>query len=157
MNRIPNSIYSGKYCEGHVQGIAIDEEHGYVYYSFTTVLLKTDLKGTPVGCVNNLAGHLGCIAFDKATGHLYGSLEFKHDAIGKGIMARTGRIIAEEDAFYIASFECDKIDRMDLDAEKDGVMRAAYLRDVVKDFLDDDEISGKKHRYGCSGIDGISV
>lgn len=154
---LPNKIFSGYYREGHVQGIAVDAERGFVYYSFTTILLKTDLAGNPVGSVNNLAGHLGCITYDAEANAVYGSLELKHDAIGSGIIKRTGRDPSAEDSFYLVSFDCDAIDRMDMNAETDGVMKAVYLRDVVSDYSSVDEASGKKHRYGCSGIDGTAL
>ena len=114
--QIPNEIHSGFWKEGHVQGIALDEGRGFVYYSFTTFLLKTDLAGNALASVKNIIGHLGCIAFDPERNRVYGSLELKHDSIGKGIMARTGRDLAEEDAFYLVSFDLSKLERMDMDA-----------------------------------------
>ena len=160
-NNFPRCIHSGYWPEGHVQGIAVDEAGGYVYFSFTTILLKTDLSGNPVGSVCNIVGHLGCITFDPHRRRVYGSLELKHDAVGRGIMSRTGKELAAEDAFYLVSFDCDAIDRMDMDAEvTDGegrsVMTALYLPRVVADYNDTDEVSGKPHRYGCSGIDGTA-
>lgn len=157
----PRLIHSGYWPEGHVQGIAVDEAGGYVYFSFTTILLKTDLAGNPVGSVCNIVGHLGCITFDPDRRRVYGSLELKHDAVGQGIMNRTGRDLAAEDAFYCVSFDCDRIDRMNMDAEvTDGeghsVMTALWLPDVVRDYADTDEVSGAAHRYGCSGIDGTA-
>ena len=153
---LPNRIFSGDWKEGHVQGIAVDSVRGYVYYSFTTILLKTDLLGNPVGSVCRLAGHLGCITFDAEKNRIYGSLELKHDSIGAGIINRTGWDPSVEDAFYLVVFDVDKIDRMEMDAERDGVMRAVYLRDVVADYQATDA-SGQKHRYGCSGIDGTGL
>jgi len=150
-------IHTGFWKEGHLQGIALDKEAGCLYFSFTTILLKTDLRGTPIGSVTHLAGHLGCITFDPRRRKVYGSLELKHDAIGRGIIARTGWDPAEEDAFYLVSFDCDRIDRMEMDAETDGVMEAVWLRDVVDDYQGIDPVSGKKHRYGCSGIDGTGL
>ena len=76
---------SGKQGKNHVQGLAVDEKNGYIYYSFTTLLVKTDFKGRIVGSVTGLVGHLGCIAFNPADGKIYGSLEYKHDAIGQRI------------------------------------------------------------------------
>ncbi|MBE6601638.1 MAG: hypothetical protein E7637_03925 [Ruminococcaceae bacterium] len=157
MEVLPNRLFSGEWKEGHVQGIAVDTERGFVYYSFTTILLKTDLAGNPLGSVENLVGHLGCIQFDPTCNRLYGSLELKHDAIGSSIVNRTGKALADEDSFYLVSFDLSAIDRMGMDAEKDGVMRAVYLADVVTDYLQDDEASEKKHRYGCSGIDGTAL
>ena len=45
-NNLPNRIFSGyipKAGHSHVQGIAVDEQRGFIYFSFTTMLLKTDL------------------------------------------------------------------------------------------------------------------
>ncbi|MCQ2428213.1 MAG: hypothetical protein MJ137_07440 [Clostridia bacterium] len=150
---LPRDINGGEWDTGHVQGIALDTAHKYVYYSFTTVLVKTDISGNLIGTVSGLTGHLGCISFNDEDGKVYGSIEYKHDAIGQGIMKRTGRILAEEDAFYCAIFDVDKIDRVGLDAEKDGIMKAVYLPDVVGDFSGEGA-DGKPHRYACSGIDG---
>ena len=155
--KLPNRMQSGNWHEGHVQGIAVDTANGFVYYSFTTILLKTDLDGNPVGSVENLAGHLGCITMDAERNMIYGSLELKHDSIGTSIVNRTGKALAEEDSFYLVAFDLSKIDRMGMDAERDGVMRAVYLSDVVKDYMESDEASGSPHRYGCSGIDGTAL
>ncbi len=148
----PKKVFSGYNKGGHVQGIAIDEKNGFVYYSFTTMLLKTDFDGNTVGSVRGIAGHLGCIVFDSDKGLLYGTLELKHDIIGKNISTN----IADEDSFYCVCFDCDKINKTDMNAESDGIMTAVYLPDVVKDYSDTDEASRLSHRYGCSGIDGIA-
>lgn len=153
---LPLTIDGGAWDTGHVQGIAVDTEGKYVYYSFTTTLVKTDLEGNLIGTVTGLLGHLGCIDFNDEDGRVYGSLELKHDSIGKGIMKRTGTEIAEEDAFYIAIFDVSKIDRVGMDAEADGVMTAVYLGEVVDDYNSTDK-NGKAHRYGCSGVDGTGV
>lgn len=151
--KLPRNIDGGKWNTGHVQGITLDNAGKYIYYSFTTVLVKTDLEGNLIGTVEGLLGHLGCIDFNDNDGKVYGSLELKHDSIGKGIMNRTGIQIAEEDSFYIAIFDVDKIDRVGMHAERDGVMTAVYLGEVVDDYNSTDP-DGLPHRYGCSGIDG---
>ena len=88
---LPNRIPCGSsWANGHVQGIAIDEQRGHIYYCFTTVLVKTDLRGTVLGTVGHLAGHMGCITIDPARRRLYGSLELKHDIIGQGIIKSNG-------------------------------------------------------------------
>lgn len=157
-NNLPQSIYSGEYRSGgHVQGIAVDTKRGFVYYSFTTMLLKTDMQGNPVGSVIRLAGHLGCITYDTDKNMVYGSLELKHDAIGSGIINQTGWDPSSEDSFYLVAFDCAAIDRMNMNAECDNVMSAVYLADVVRDYSENDKVSGKKHRYGCSGIDGTGL
>ena len=152
-----DKIFSGYYNTGHVQGIAIDEKRGFIYYSFTTLFVKCDLLGNFIGSVTNLTGHLGCIALSESDGRVFGSLEFKHDSIGRGISERLGISLPKEDAFYIVSFDTDKITRSEMDAEKDGVMSSVYLKKVTSDFLSLDEVSKKPHRYGCSGIDGITL
>ena len=35
-----------------------------------------------------------------------------------------------QDGFYMTCFDVEKIDRMDMDAETDGVMRAVFLKEV---------------------------
>ena len=154
---LPREIFSGHWHEGHIQGIAVDTEKGFVYYSFTTILLKTDLQGNPVGSVRNLAGHLGCITFDAARRRVYGSLELKHDSIGKGIIARTGWDPSDEDNFYLVSFDVDRITRMEMDAEADGIMLAVWLSDVLRDYKGTDSATGLPHAYGCSGFDGTGL
>lgn len=141
-------IFAGPYRTGHCQGIAVDRAGGYVYYSFTTMLLKTDLSGRVIGSVKGLTGHLGCIDFREADGRVYGSLEYKNDEIGRGILARAGLNGALQDGFYAAVFDVDRIDRPDMDACTDGVMRAVWLREPLEWY------KAPGHRYGCSGIDG---
>ena len=135
---------------GHVQGIATDRERKYMYFSFTTKLVKTDMEGNIVGSVTGLTGHLGCIAFNYDDGRLYGSLEYKHDRIGKSILERAERKTDVQDGFYVAVFDVDRIDREDMQAESDGIMKAVYLDEVLKDY------AFEGHRYGCSGIDGLT-
>ena len=73
---LPLEIDSGRWNYGHCQGIAVDGKREYIYYSFTTALIKTDLEGNVVGTVTGLLGHLGCIAFNEEDGRVYGSLEY---------------------------------------------------------------------------------
>ena len=42
-NAFPRRIHSGYWPEGHVQGIAIDEARGYIYYSFTGTQLNISI------------------------------------------------------------------------------------------------------------------
>ena len=152
-------IFTGSWGKCHIQGIAVDEEHGYIYYSFTTKLVKSTLDGKIVGCVDGLMGHLGCIAFNREDGRIYGSLEYKRDAIGREILEKLGQSADLTDAFYIAVFDGDKIDRMGMDAEKDGVMKNVYLEEVLRDYSGtglDRWGNPVPHRYGCSGIDGLT-
>lgn len=144
-----NNIRISGYQTGHVQGIAKDRE-GNLYISFTTCLVKTAPDGTVIGSVKGLAGHLGCIAYREEDGRVYGSLEYKHDIIGRNILKNIGQPMDVQDGFYIAIFDAQKIIRMDMDAEKDGIMTAVYLQEVLEDY------QAPGHRYGCSGIDGVT-
>jgi hypothetical protein len=137
----------------------VDPVKEYIYYSFTTILVKAKLDGTVVGWVGGIIGHLGCIDFNDEDGRVYGSLELKHDSIGQGIMRGTGVALAEEDAFYIAMFDVDRITACGMDAERDGVVKSVLLKTIVEDHLAKVTTkSGKtlEHRYGCAGFDGIS-
>lgn len=138
----------------HIQGIATDKKREYMYYSCTTYLAKTDMDGNIIGTVKGLAGHLGCIAYNYENGRVYGSLEYKHDIIGRdilqGLSEHENKDIEISDGFYVAVFDVDKIDRMDMDAEKDGIMNVVHLKEVLDDY------SAEGHRYGCSGIDGLT-
>lgn len=145
-----NNINVSGFGHSHVQGIAVDKKREYMYISFTTSFVKTDMQGKVIGSVNGLLGHLGCIAYNYDDGKVYGSLEYKNDCIGQGIAKATGKSVSRN-AFYIAIFDVDKIDRLDMDAEKDGIMTAVYLKEVYDDF------SAEGHRLGCSGIDGTTI
>ncbi len=134
----------------HVQGIAVDAKREFLYFSFTTCLVKTDLAGKLIGSVSGLVGHLGCIAYNYDDGKVYGSLEFKQDAIGRGILRNLGETEIPQDGFYMTVFDVDKITRPNMDAETDGVMQAVYLKEVTDDY------TAPGHRYGCSGIDGTT-
>ena len=155
---LPRTIESGPFKAGHIQGIAVDTEQKYMYYSYTTMLIKTDMQGNIVGTVTGLLGHLGDLDFNDEDGRLYGSLEYKNDAIGQGIlrMEKSNRQLAN--AFYIAIFDVEKITREGMDAEKDGIMTTVYLPTVLEDYLAEVTLDGKphKHRLGCSGIDGVA-
>lgn len=156
---LPKKLCSGPWKAGHVQGVAVDAKQEFVYVSFTTMLVKMDMKGNVVGTVTGLLGHLGCLEFNEEDGRLYGSLEYKNDAIGKGILKQEGVSKQLETGFYVAIFDVDKINRKGMSAERDGVMKTVYLKTVMDDFKAKVKLSsGEKveHRYGCSGFDGIS-
>lgn len=147
-SRFPLHLYGGAWPTSHVQGVVVDQDQGHVYYSFTTMLVKTDLRGEVLGTVEGLTGHLGDLDQNPDDGRIYGSLEYK-----------------EAEAFYIAIFDGDKITEIGMDAEHDDVMTTVYLDEVVDDFTADMDRNGvfdgniadtPDHRYGSSGIDGVS-
>lgn len=144
----PLTIDSGSWDAGHIQGIAIDEENGYIYHSFTEMLVKTDLDGNVIGTVEGFTGHLGDLDFNPEDGRVYGSLEYK-----------------DAEAFYVAIFDVEQITEVGMSAEDSGIVTAVYLEEVVEDFtadmngdgvFDGDIADTPDHRYGSSGIDGIS-
>ncbi|HRO47062.1 hypothetical protein [Agriterribacter sp.] len=161
INSLPHNIYieDGNF---HVQGVAVDTKRGYAYFSFTTSLVKTNLKGEVIGSVDGFLGHLGCLDINPGDGRIYASLEYKNDKIGKGILQGLGNKLTsgdnEENSFYIAIFDGEKITRPGMNAEESNIISTVYLKEVVDDYNTMVTNRGKqtKHRYGCSGIDGIA-
>lgn len=156
---LPKELHSGPWKAGHIQGIAVDTQQKFVYISFTTMLVKMDMQGKVVGTVTGLLGHLGCLEFNDKDGRLYGSLEYKDDSIGKSIIKQSGVSKQLETGFYVAIFDVEKINRENMNAERDGVMTTVLLKTVVKDYQA--KVKSKtgdtlEHRHGCSGFDGIS-
>ncbi|MER6915300.1 hypothetical protein ABT354_26805 [Streptomyces sp. NPDC000594] len=144
----PPAIDGGAWQSGHLQGMALDRRKGFMYFSFTNLLVKTDLRGTPIGSVTGFTGHLGDLDVNRSDGRVYASLEYK-----------------AAKAFYIALFDADRITRMNMDAQSTGVVSTVHLREVVEDYTADMNGDGvfdgntgntPDHRYGCSGIDGIA-
>ena len=153
----PKTLDSGPWETGHVQGIALDKD-GYMYLSFTDVLVKMDLSGRVVGTVTGLLGHLGCLDYNAEDGLIYGSLEYKDDVIGQGILKRNQSDLSYQNTFYIAMIDGSKIVREGMDALRDGVVRCVNLPMVVSDYETSVLLDGREvpHRLGCSGIDGVS-
>lgn len=144
----PLTQNGGTWPTSHVQGIAVDVKGGYLYYSFTTLLAKYDFQGKLVGTIGGFTGHLGDLDFNPRDGRVYGSLEYKKDR-----------------AFYIAVIDVSRLDRVGLDAAQSEIFRTVYLPEVAADYAADVNGDGKfdgdiaqtpDHRYGCSGIDGVS-
>lgn len=154
----PDSIYTGKQSRMHVQGVAVDQVNGHVYFSFTDRLIKMDLSGKLLGSVTGFLGHLGDLEFNPADGKVYGSLEYKNDAIGKGIRNTLGVEHSDESGFYIAIFDVAQIGRPDMDANTEDVFSTVYLSEVVKDYEAQVQVGDKMrpHRFACSGIDGVT-
>lgn len=152
-----DSIPSGKQGKFHVQGIAVDQTRGFVYFSFTDRLVKMNVNGTLIGSVTGFLGHLGDLDITDE-GNIYGSLEYKNDEIGKGISKSLGGQDQHEDGFYIAIFDCSKITRPDMDIEDSNLLKTIYIREAVKDYQATVKSGNetKLHRFACSGIDGIA-
>lgn len=154
---LPDSIYSGKQGRLHVQGIAIDTANGFVYFSFTDKLVKTDISGKLIGSVTGFVGHLGDLDFTD-DGKVYGSLEYKNDAVGKGIAKDLGVETRKGGRFYIAIFDGSRIVRPNMNAEAEGLLQTVYIREAVNDYsakVKDGSVE-RQHRFACSGIDGVA-
>ncbi len=155
---LPDSIYVGGQ-QLHVQGIALDKEHKHMYFSFTNKLIKTDLKGTIIGSVDQLEGHLGAITLNPEDGRIYASLECKSDEIGTSIAKKMGTktITKANSIFYIAIFDGEKIFHEGMNPQNDGVMTTVCVQDALRDYQAIVQGQGpeREHRYGCSGIDGV--
>ncbi len=138
------------YVEGgdsHVQGLALDEKAGRMYFSFTTSFVKTDLEGRVLGSIDRIQGHLGAMTFDPRERKVYATLECKDDVIGADLSAfAKGRSI-----FYVAIIDVDRIDRIGMDSEDNDAFRIVCIKDATRDY------HYEGHRYGCSGIDGITL
>ena len=156
---LPDSISSGKQGAFHVQGMAVDKAHGFIYFSFTDKLIKMDLSGNMVGSVTGLVGHLGDLAFDPETNTIYGSLEYKNDAIGKGISKKLGLKNSNDVNFYIAMFDGLRIVNPGMNAGEADVLKTVWLKEVVNDYNAEVEEGNRTvaHRFGCSGIDGVTL
>ena len=158
-NKKIGPLYTGAWGGCHIQGIAVDTQNGYIYYSFTTKLVKATLDGKIVGTFDGLAGHLGCIAFNEYDGCVYGSLEYKNDIIGRDILQVIGSDSKFDDSFYIARFEVDKITKLNMTADDTDIMTAVCLYEVEHDYKwQVVDLNGNRicHKYGCSGIDGLT-
>jgi hypothetical protein len=139
--RFPRRLNGGWWNTSHVQGITVDRVGGYVYYSFTTLLVKSDLRGNVVATVGGFTGHLGDLDFNDDDRRVYASLEYK-----------------EANAFYVAIFDGDAMTQLGMDAQASPIVSTVHLAEVVEDFTATVEGDGApvRHRHGCSGIDGVS-
>lgn len=155
---LPDSVFSGPQGPFHVQGIAIDQVNGFMYFSFTDRLVKTDLNGKTVGSVSGFIGHLGDIDLSD-DGKIYGSLEYKNDDIGKGITKKLGIAATGQDAFYVAIFDVAKITKPGMDAEKEDLLRTVFIKEATDDYKAVVRSGDRKipHRFACSGIDGLTL
>lgn len=141
----PLSLAGGDWDVRHCQGVAIDKKNGYVYFSYTSMIVKIDWNGKIIGSVTGIKGHLGDLSFNEKDGKVYCS----YNPSGKK-------------AIYIAIFNVDKINKQGLKPTKD-IMRTVHLNEAYKDYTHDYNGDGKvegdvlspDHRYGCSGIDAV--
>ncbi len=141
----PLSLAGGSWDVKHCQGLAVDKRKGFVYYSYTTMLIKCDFEGNLVGSVSGIAGHLGDITYNEADGKVY-----------------CGYYSEKRTAFYAVIFDVDKITKMDMKPTS-NVVRTVYLKDPYKYYKAQFKVQNQDgtektmyHRYGCSGIDAVT-
>lgn len=157
-NPLPSNVLVGGQAQ-HVQGIAYDPEGQCMYMSFTSRFLKVDMKGNVLASIDRIQGHLGAMTFDPAGRKVYASLECKDDQIGQGIAKVLDVDVVSEPVFYIAIIDVDKLDGLGADPENGEVMKTVCLREPCADYSAEVNIDGSiiKHRFGCSGIDGVTI
>ena len=156
---LPDSIYV-KNQPFHVQGFELDRLNGFLYLSFTNTIVKTDMRGRVVGSIINLHGHIGDIAYDPQRDLIYATLECKDDEIGTSISRKMDLppIDSGTSTFYIAVIKGSNISQREMSAEMADI-KYIYLTEVRQDYYLTTKVKGKKydHKFGCSGIDGITV
>lgn len=137
----PLSLASGSWDVSHCQGIAVDRQKGYIYYSYTHTFVKCDFKGNVIGTITGIKGHLGDVCFNEEDGKVYSTL----NPPGKK-------------ALYVAIIDVDNLDEIGLGAVKSGLIRTVHIRDAFADFSATVTVNEKeyKKRYGVSGLDGIT-
>ncbi|MBQ4365528.1 MAG: hypothetical protein II804_04605 [Clostridia bacterium] len=143
---LPLSLMGGDWDVKHCQGIAVDSERSLIYYSYTSVLVKCDLDGNILGTVSGFKGHLGDLALGD-DGYLYCSYY------------PTGRA-----GFYIVMFDPGKITKENISWKNTNVARSVFLKAVWDDYRFDVNGNGRfdggndgaDHRFGCTGIDGLT-
>lgn len=142
----PLSLSGGDRDIKHCQGIAVDKDNGFMYYSYTTMLIKCDFDGNIVASVTGIDGHMGDITYNKADGKIY---------CGYYATGRTG--------FYVYIFDTKKITKMNMKPTSD-IVRSVYVKEAYEDLLyswvqenDDGTKKTMYHRYNVSGIDGVTM
>ena len=155
---LPDSIYVGGQLQ-HVQGIALDQEKGCMYMSFTSRFLKVDMNGRILASIDRIQGHLGAMTFNHQDRKVYASLECKDDEIGQNIAKKLNVGIVSESRFYIAIIDVDKMTSLNMDPENNDVLKTVCLLKPCEDYKFSANIGGQevKHLYGCSGIDGVAI
>ena len=143
----------------HVQGIAVNREKGEMYFSFTTRFIRTDLRGRVLGTIDRIQGHLGAVTFRPEDGYVYASLECKDDEIGARIAKKLGVPMWDGTYSYVAIIDVAKVDRIGMDPENDPVFRTVCIKSAMDDYDASVQLPDgvRKHRFGCSGIDGVTV
>lgn len=145
--------------EQHVQGIAYDSGKNCMYMSFTSRFVKTDMQGNILASIDRIQGHLGAMTFNPVTRKVYASLECKDDEIGAGIAKKLNvKTVSRADSrFFIAIIDVDRLEGIGTDPEGNEVLRTVCIKKAVEDYAFRSKSGDYEHRYGCSGIDGVTI
>lgn len=161
ISKLKPVISTGEQGNLHIQGVTIDKKRGYIYYSYTDKIVKSDLEGNIIGSISGFFGHIGCIDYNEDDRKVYASLEYKHDVIGQIILSGNNVNETFDDGFYVAIFDVDKITEGDYNiSEHPDMMKTVFLTEVLEDYKgtgfnkNSEEVP---HKYGCSGIDGLCI
>ena len=145
---MPNHVYSGVYDVYHVQGICLDKENQYLYYTFTNIFVKTDTEGNLIGTMTGYPGHLGDCTFNENDGKVYASFYLangEYDWYG-------------EDMYYVAIIDVDKIDEVGMSYETEDLMKVVQLSNVAAYAKEDTDGDGNADgKFGIIGIDGCEM
>ena len=153
---LPSKVEVKIKSKDHVQGMAIDTVARCFYLSFTTSMVKVDYEGNVLASIDSINGHLGAMTFDAASRKLYASLECKDDVIGQGIAKHLGKETFTQSKFYIMAFDVDEGGKtvqhgkavLPGTGTKLGIAGQWEITEAINDY---------KTRYGCSGIDGVTI
>ena len=144
---LPSKLEVKIKSKDHVQGMAIDTVARCFYLSFTTSMVKVDYEGNVLASIDSINGHLGAMVFDPASRQLYASLECKDDVIGQGIAKHLGKDTFTQSKFYIMMFDVDG--KTAQPGAGNPVVEGQWeVTEAINDY---------KERYGCSGIDGVTI
>lgn len=146
----PLSLTGGNCEVKHCQGIAVDKKNEYVYFSYTSQIIKCNFEGDIVGSVTGFGGHLGDITFNEEDGMIY-----------------CGHYLPGRTSMGIVIFNASKITKVGMKPSSD-IVRTVTLKEP-KQYYDASVTFEKKdkktkevtkttysHRYGVSGIDGVT-
>lgn len=146
----PLSLTGGNCEVKHCQGIAVDKKNEYIYFSYTSQIIKCNFEGEIVGSVTGFGGHLGDITFNEEDGMIY-----------------CGHYLPGRTSMGIVIFNASKITKVGMKPTED-IVRTVTLKepkeyhDASVTFEKKDKETGDitktsySHRYGVSGIDGVT-
>ena len=146
--QLPVTVKVNASFSHHVQGMAVDTVNRCFYLSFTNCFVKTDFDGNLLASIDSINGHMGAMTYDYETGNVYATVEYKGDEIGSAISRSMGESVyeIENSHFCLAVLDVSRLTRRDTPVNE--VMVTHELGEVKQDY---------RNKYGCSGIDGITI